>query len=132
MKFGKRLEFLETKFEELKVQNKTILLQIEAIAEQLDKSEKGVSRKPDGPEKPLENAGKLNLANPNDFKGDCLKRQVFLHSCELYIWLTPQQFLQVQLAIHWTLSFMKSGRASLFAQDALFSHSLDHLLPYSI
>jgi hypothetical protein len=61
----------------------------------------------------------LKPATPNDFDGDRLKGRAFLNSCRLYISLCESQFRDDQAMIHWALSFMKSGRAALYANRIL-------------
>src|SRR6267154_2163817 len=61
----------------------------------------------------------LKPATPNDFDGDRLKGWAFLNSCRLYISLCESQFRDDQAMIHWALSFMKSGRAALYANHIL-------------
>ena len=61
----------------------------------------------------------LKPATPNEFDGDRLKGQAFLNSCRLYIALCEDQFWDKQAQIHWALSFMKSGRAALYANRIL-------------
>jgi hypothetical protein len=66
-----------------------------------------------------EPACRLKPTTPNDFDGDHLKGQVFLNSCWLYISLCESQFQDDQAKIHWALSFMKSGCATLHANCIL-------------
>ena len=66
MKFGERLEFLETKFMELEAQNKTILLQLEFIVERLEKKKAGELEEKEKPEKSGSNK-KLKPATQNEF-----------------------------------------------------------------
>jgi hypothetical protein len=61
----------------------------------------------------------LKPATPNDFDGDRFKGRAFLNSCRLYISLCEDQFKDEQAKIHWALSFMKSGRAALYANSIL-------------
>ena len=61
----------------------------------------------------------LKPATPNEFDGARDKGRAFLNSCKLYMSLAPQQFADDQACIGWTLSYMKSGRASLFANRVL-------------
>ena len=61
----------------------------------------------------------LKPSTPNDFDGDRLKGRAFLNSCRLYISLCEDQFKDEQAKIHWALSFMKSGRAALYANSIL-------------
>ena len=61
----------------------------------------------------------LKPAMPNDFNGARTKGRAFLNSCELYMRLAPRQFTDDQMRIDWTLTFMKTDRASLFADRLL-------------
>jgi hypothetical protein len=51
-------------------------------------------------------------ANPPEFDGDRSKGLSFLHSCQTYIRLCPEEFRDEQTKIMWAMSYMKSGRAS--------------------
>lgn len=61
----------------------------------------------------------LKPAAPNEFDGSRSKGRAFLNSCELYMNLAPQQFADEVSKVHWALSYMKSGRASLYADRIL-------------
>jgi Retrotransposon gag protein/Zinc knuckle len=62
---------------------------------------------------------KLKPASPNDFDGDRTKGRAFLSSCELYFQLAPHLFPDPNTAVHWVMSYMKAGRASLFKERVL-------------
>ena len=49
------------------------------------------------------------LALPNEYDGNCSKGQAFLTSCQMYICLCPDSFLEEHIKITWALSYMKSG-----------------------
>jgi len=68
---------------------------------------------------------RLKPSLPNDFDGDRTTGRAFLRSCELYIRLVPDQFPTEEIAVHWALSFMKSGRASTFAEQALVEEAVE-------
>lgn len=57
----------------------------------------------------------LKPSTPNDFDGDREKGRSFLNQCHLYFRLCPSHFPNDQIRIQWTLSFLKSGRAAIFA-----------------
>jgi hypothetical protein len=57
---------------------------------------------------------------PSKFDGSCHKGHAFLNSCELYMNLAPQQFTNETSKVHWALSYMKAGRASLYADQVLW------------
>jgi hypothetical protein len=61
----------------------------------------------------------LKPAAPSEFDGSCHKGQAFLNSCELYMNLALQQFTNETSKVHWALSYMKAGRASLYADRVL-------------
>jgi Retrotransposon gag protein/Zinc knuckle len=67
----------------------------------------------------------LKPAAPNEFDGDRLKGRAFLNSCRLYISLCADQFRDEQAQVHWALSFMKSGRAALYANQILRKETSD-------
>jgi hypothetical protein len=51
-------------------------------------------------------------AIPPEFDGDRKKGLTFLHSCQTYIRLCPEEFRDEQTKIVWAMSYMKSGRAA--------------------
>jgi Retrotransposon gag protein len=51
-------------------------------------------------------------ATPPEFDGDRKKGLTFLHSCQTYIRLCPEEFRDEQTKIVWAMSYMKSGRAA--------------------
>lgn len=61
----------------------------------------------------------LKPTAPNEFDGSHSKGYAFLNSCELCMNLAPQQFTDEVSKVHWALSYMKSGRASLYADCIL-------------
>lgn len=123
---GERLETLETVIDELRAQNSTILLQLDQLVRN-SKSQPNPSTQPNSGVPPPSTSipsststkNKIKPASPPDFDGDRSKGRAFLLSCELYIDLVPDQFTTPRTAIYWALSFMKSGRASLFAQRVI-------------
>jgi hypothetical protein len=48
-------------------------------------------------------------ATPPEFDGDRKKGLTFLHSCQTYIRLCPEEFHDEQTKIVWAMSYMKSG-----------------------
>lgn len=129
METSERLEFLETSLAELKAMNQTISLQLEELRNQhtsqpppsREKVPSEPSRTPNNPPTlspitPGPKETKLKPCLPSEFNGDRKKGRAFLNSCELYMRLAPHHFEDEITAIHWAMSFMKEGRASLFAQ----------------
>jgi len=57
----------------------------------------------------------LRPALPSEFDGDRSKGMAFLYSCQTYIRLCSASFPDDQTKITWALSYMKSGRAVLWA-----------------
>ena len=51
-------------------------------------------------------------ATPPEFDGDRKKGLTFLHSCQTYIRLCPEEFRDEQVKIVWAMSYMKAGRAA--------------------
>jgi hypothetical protein len=51
-------------------------------------------------------------ATPPEFDGGRKKGLTFLHSCQTYIRLCPEEFCDDQTKIVWAMSYMKSGRAA--------------------
>jgi hypothetical protein len=62
---------------------------------------------------------RIKPGTPPDFDGNREKGRAFLNSCRLYITLCASEFADDQAKIHWVLSYMKSGRASSFADRTL-------------
>jgi hypothetical protein len=108
-----RLEILEDEFTQLKAQNATIMSQQAEILQKLVGTTIPALT-------PLTTSGtsdsKLKLAPPNDFNGTQSKGQAFLTSCDLYVNLVPHQFADDKKAVLWAISYMKTGRAVLFAK----------------
>src|SRR5271155_1424663 len=57
----------------------------------------------------------LRPALPSEFDGDRSKGVAFLYSCQTYIRLCSDAFPDDQTKIVWALSYMKTGRAALWA-----------------
>ena len=70
-------------------------------------------------------------ATPSDFDGDRAKGQAFLNSCELYLVLAPEQFVDDAAKVYWAISYMKSGRAALFSDSFMRRRIRDGFPPYS-
>jgi hypothetical protein len=71
---------------------------------------------------------KLKLAPPNEFDGSRSKGRAFLTSCDLYVNLVPHQFANDEKAVLWAISYMKTGRAVLFAQH-IIRHQVKYIFP---
>jgi hypothetical protein len=69
---------------------------------------------------PTRGGTSLKPAAPSEFDGSRHKGRAFLNSCELYMNLAPQQFTNETSKVHWALSFMKAGRASLYTDRVLW------------
>jgi hypothetical protein len=69
---------------------------------------------------PTRGGTSLKPAAPSEFDGSCHKGWAFLNSCELYMNLAPQQFTNETSKVHWALSYIKAGRASLYADRVLW------------
>jgi len=54
----------------------------------------------------------LKLALPSEFDGDHTKGMVFLNSCQVYICLCLNFFMDEQAKIVWAMSYMKAGQAA--------------------
>jgi len=54
----------------------------------------------------------LKPALPLEFDGDHTKGMAFLNSCQVYICLCPNSFLDKQAKIVWAMSYMKAGQAA--------------------
>ena len=53
----------------------------------------------------------LKPALPPTFDGDRLKGRGFIHACQAYIRLRPDQFSDEQTKIQWAMTYMSQGRA---------------------
>jgi len=71
---------------------------------------------------------RLKPGLPPDFDGDRKAGRAFLNSCQLYMSLCAADFADDAAKIKWTLSYMKLGRASLFA-DRVLRHETRHHSP---
>jgi len=71
----------------------------------------------------------LRPSPPADFNGDRTKGKAFLMSCRAYIRLVPESFDDEAQQIVWAMTFMKSGRASVWAQR-IFREEEAHGLPF--
>jgi len=74
---------------------------------------------------------RLKPATPTEFDGSRDKGRAFLNSCDLYIGLVPDQFANDEAKIYWALSFMKAGRAALFADRTIRTHSKTGSVPFA-
>jgi len=54
----------------------------------------------------------LKLALPSEFDGDRTKGMAFLNSCQVYIHLCPNSFMDKQAKIVWAMSYMKAEQAA--------------------
>ena len=119
-----RLETLETGFTELRAQNQTIMTQLSEVLQKLESNTTISSatpsfRSPDD---------KLKPSPPSDFDGTRSKGRAFLNSCDLYVNLVPHQFSTDEKAILWAISYMKTGRAALFAERVV-RHRVKYKFP---
>ena len=128
-----RIETLEDKFTTIQSQNASILSKLSQLLKEEKPSRSHTpilsSLFANTDDKPPET--KLKPSSPSDFDGDRKKGRAFLNSCELYYRLVPHQFSDEHVFIHWVISFMKSGRASLFADRVLRFESKNDTTKYS-
>ena len=121
-----RLNQLEQEMSEVKQLNAVLEQKLDAILSRLTVT--GTSNLPHPqppippPTSPHSESGptpmghsSLKPSAPNDFNGDREKGRSFLNQCHLYFRLCPSHFPNDQFRIQWTLSFLKSGRAAIFA-----------------
>jgi hypothetical protein len=59
---------------------------------------------------------RLKLGVPKDLDGERTKGCAFLTSCHLFFSVANANFPNDQTRIHWALSFLKKGRAAMFAE----------------
>ena len=67
-------------------------------------------------------------AKPSEYDGDRANGRTFLQSCTLYLDLCSRDFPDEKSQILWALSFMKSGRAAIFA-TRVFTHEAKNGVP---
>jgi Retrotransposon gag protein/Zinc knuckle len=67
-------------------------------------------------------------AKPSEYDGDHANGRTFLQPCTLYLHLHARDFLNKMSQILWVLSFMKSGRAVIFATH-VFTHEAKNGVP---
>jgi hypothetical protein len=110
-----QLKILEEESSQLKVQNAIIMSQQAQILQKLRGTIPTLTSLTITP-----NSGtldsKLKLAPPNEFDRSRSKGRAFLMSCDVYVNLVPHQFANDEKAVLWAISYMKTGRAALFAQ----------------
>jgi hypothetical protein len=139
METGERIEVLEEQYGTLTEQIGALTLQNQLILQQLGQLVQQSQSQPTGvpsptsltpalptlptPSIPADLTSNLKASLPNDFSGDRATGRAFLNSCELYIRLARSKFVDEATMVHWALSFMKTGRASLFAHRVLRSET---------
>jgi Zinc knuckle/Retrotransposon gag protein len=69
---------------------------------------------------------RLKPGLPPDFDGDRKGGRAFLNSCQLYMSLCASDFEDDAAKIKWTLSYLKHGRAALFADRMLRFEARNH------
>jgi len=131
---SERIETLEDKLAEVLAQSSTNALLLQQLVNQIAAAGPPVA--PPNPiiTTPIPSVPKVHTlkpAPPNEFSGDRSKGRAFLNSCELYIRLAPQQFADDNTMVHWVLTYMKSGRAALFADRVLRSEQRTGVQRYS-
>jgi nucleotide-binding universal stress UspA family protein len=122
-----RLETLEEEFAQLKAQNMTIMTQQAQILQKLGGTVPALTSPTVTPISGASDS-KLKPAPPNEFDGSRSKGRAFLTSCDLYVSLVPHQFANDEKAVLWAISYMKTGRAALFAQRVI-RHQVKYGLP---
>ena len=73
---------------------------------------------------------RLKPGTPSDFDGERTKGRAFLNSCELYFAMCASEFCDDQAKVFWMLSYMKSGRAAVFADRTLRYQSKNQSVRY--
>ena len=71
------------------------------------------------PTTPAPTRSRIKPGVPQDFDGSREKGRAFWNSCKIYTKLCASEFADDQAKIQWVLSYMKSGRASSFADKTL-------------
>jgi len=107
---GKRLATLEQALSELQAKDANTQHKLDILISHIPQSENPI------PSTQLTlvtpKAHGLKLALPSEFDGDRTKGMVFLNSCQVYICLCPNSFMDEQAKIVWAMSYMKAGRAA--------------------
>lgn len=71
----------------------------------------------------------LKPATPSKFNGDQSKGQTFLNSCQLYMQLCPDSFVDEQAKIYWAISYFKTGCTASFT-NRILQHGVEQGSPY--
>jgi hypothetical protein len=71
---------------------------------------------------------RLKPATPSEYDGDRRKGRAFYNSCMIYTKLCPTDFPDDQARINWVLSYMKGGRASVWA-DRIIRYDSNNTTP---
>jgi hypothetical protein len=79
---------------------------------------------------PTQGGTSLKPMAPSEFDGSRHKGHAFLNSCKLYMNLALLQFTSKTSKVHWALSYMKAGRASLYADRVLQCKAKNGVLWY--
>ena len=86
---------------------------------------------PPSPEPAQRKTRRPKPATPAEFDGERTKGLTFLHSCQTYIRLCPEEFRDEQTKIVWAMSYMKSGRAAKWTARIFRWEELPENLGYS-
>jgi len=125
------VEHLEEQVAELKMQNELINNMLVNLINKLDQLMALPVHQPNSSTVLVQKTSHVKLSPPQEFSGDCMKGQVFLNSCELYLQLAPQQFALEHKKVSWAYSFMKSECVALFINYMLCSETLNNKVQYA-
>jgi len=104
---GERLVTLEQAFAELQVKDENTQHKLDILISHIPQSENPI---PSTQITPVTlKAHGLKPALPSEFDGDRTKGMVFLNSCQVYIRLCFNSFMDEQAKIVWAMSYMKAG-----------------------
>jgi hypothetical protein len=127
-----RLEALEHGQQNMRTQLDNISADLGQLIQQLQNATPAPPPPPPAvppPPPPLTTAtptrSRLKPATPAEYDGNRSRGRAFLNSCMLYTRLCPGEFPDDQAKINWTLSYMKGGRAAVWADRIIRHDSLN-------
>jgi len=107
---GERLATLEQALAELQAKDANTQHKLDILISHIPQSENPIPSTQITSVTPK--AHGLKPALPSEFDGDRTKGMAFLNSCQVYIRLCPNSFMDEQAKIVWAMSYMKAGRAA--------------------
>jgi len=104
---GEQLATLEQALAEIEVKDANTQHKLDILISHISQSKNLIPCTQPTPFTPK--ARGLKPALPLEFDGDCTKGMAFLNSCQVYIHLCLNSFMDEQGKIVWAMSYMKAG-----------------------